>query len=122
MAAALAEDSLSLAPAPHTYRPPTLGTGVTVLFERKGRADGQQLMTTAVLNGSTSVHEIKLTGRHRGWFREDDRLVRPILSTPSTCRLRLSMKISLSTAVFTHLFCPFLGRFSEGESCWSMRP
>ena len=79
MAAALAEDSLSLAPAPHTYRPPTLGTGVTVLFERKGRADGQQLMTTAVLNGSTSVHEIKLTGRHRGWFREDDRLVRPFL-------------------------------------------
>lgn len=54
----------------------SLGSGVTVLFERPGAAEGgKQLLTRAVLNGSTRIQEIVLTGRAKGWFKAGDKLV-----------------------------------------------
>ena len=54
-----------------------VGSGVTVLFERHAGLNegGKQLLTRAVLNGSTSIHEIQLRGRAKGWFKAGEKLV-----------------------------------------------
>ena len=63
-------------------------TGIKVLFQRPGRAsDGKQLLTTAILDGSTSIHEIKLTGRTKGWFKAGDRLVSLAISRTYSCHI-----------------------------------
>lgn len=80
---------------------PKGAVGVTVLFERAGKGvGGQQLVR---VNGATSIHEIKLTGRHRGWFKEGDCLVSPIES----CSLCLKFH-SIELMTCFELYADFL--------------
>lgn len=70
---------------PFVDRPASPRQSITVLFERETEQDGKKVLTTAVLNSATSIHQIKLSGPHQGWFKSGDRLVR--LSLPAYPRL-----------------------------------
>lgn len=49
--------------------------GIKVLFETFDVRDGQRISKTAILSSATTVQEIKLSGRHQGWFKSGDKLV-----------------------------------------------
>ncbi len=49
--------------------------GIKVLFETLDRRDGSRIAKSAILSSATTVQEIKLSGRHQGWFKSGDKLV-----------------------------------------------
>lgn len=50
--------------------------GIKVLFESFDARDGSRISKTAILSSATTVQEIKLSGKHQGWFKSGDKLVR----------------------------------------------
>lgn len=54
--------------------------GIKVLFETFDARDGRKISKTAILSGATTVQQIKLSGRHQGWFKSGDKLVSFTLS------------------------------------------
>ena len=56
--------------------------GIKVLFETFDTRNGSRISKTAILSGATTVQEIKLSGRHQGWFKSGDKLVCTILLMP----------------------------------------
>ena len=49
--------------------------GIKVLFETFDNRNGSRISKTAILGRNTTVQEIKLSGRHQGWFKSGDKLV-----------------------------------------------
>ena len=68
--------------------------GIKVLFETCDTHDAKRVSKTAILSGATTVQQIKLSGRHQGWFRSGDKLVRPSFTKLKSLLVDCSTKTS----------------------------
>lgn len=60
----------------HVDKPPSPSQrAISVYFERETEEDGRKILTSAVLSSSTTIQQVKLSGRHQGWFKSGDKLV-----------------------------------------------
>ena len=92
--------------------------GIKVLFESFDTRNGSRISKTAILSSATTVQEIKLSGRHQGWFKSGDKLVRNFILMPlrlrSACyesRLRLEATKSKNTE--SHRMNPFAASWND---------